>query len=343
MLERAFLGNRFVWCALAGALTLASASAGAQTAAKPAASQPKRDADAKARAQKHFERGVAAFKAERFKDAVDAFLDAHREYPSPALSFNAARAYDKLLDTAGALRFYREYLRQSTDASDRANVEKRVGELESKLQTERGRQQVTILSNIEGATVRIDDQPVGVAPWTGEILPGTHRVKLSFEGYQDAEQSFELTAHRAMDVSVEMQPKAAEAAGPKEPAGPTTPTRPGQDDKGSGGVSWMTWTAFGVGAVALGGAAVFEMMRSSSEEDVKNERTQLARHDAFDKMESQQTTARIFAGVGAVAVVAGGVLLALDLSKGSSKSEKPPSVGFVCLPGGCSAAYSGHF
>lgn len=342
MLDGAFLGRRFVCCALAGALTLAPAGAVGQTAAKPAAAQPKRDADAKARAQKHFERGVAAFKAERFKDAVDAFLDAHREFPSPALSFNAARAYDKLLDTAGALRFYREYLRQSADASDRANVEKRVGELESKLQTERGRQQVTILSNVEGATVRIDDQPVGVAPWTGEILPGTHRVKLSFEGYEDAEQSFELTAHRAMDVSVEMKPKAAEVPGPKQPAGPVKPAGSDQG-KGGGGVSWMTWTAFGVGAAALGGAAVFEMMRASSEEDVKTERTQLARHEAFDRMESQQRTARIFAGVGAVAVVAGGVLLALDLSRGSGKSEKPPSVGLACLPGGCSAAYSGHF
>lgn len=337
---RAFSSTCLSVFALSGALALSPAPAKAQ-AAKPAAAQPKRDAAAKARAQKHFERGVQAFKDQRFKDAVDAFLDAHREYPSPSLSYNAARAYDKLLDAAGALRFYREYLRQSPDATDRANVEKRVGELETKLQQERGRQQVTILSNVEGATVRVDDQPVGVAPWTGEILPGTHRVKLSLDGYQDAEQSFDLLAHRAMDVSLTMQPKAVEATGPKQPEGPAAQT-PAADQK-SGEVSWMTWTAFGVGALALGGAAVFEVMRSSSEEDVKNERTQLARHDAFDEMESQQKTARIFAGVGAVAVVAGGVLLVLDLSKGGKSSEKPPSVGLACLPGGCSASYLGHF
>jgi len=344
MLRSAFLSTKLPVCALLGALSLSPAVASAQ--APTAQAQPKRDAAAKARAQKHFERGVAAFKAERFKDAVDAFLDAHREYPSPSLSFNAARAYDKLLDTAGALRFYREYLRQSPDASDRANVQKRVGELESKLQQERGRQQVTILSNVDGATVRIDDQPVGVAPWTGEILPGTHKVKLSLEGYQDAEQSFELQAHRAIDVSVAMTPKKAEDAKPlpqQRTTAPTTKDQGATAQAGGGGVSWMTWTAFGVGAVALGGAAVFEILRSGSEDDVKNERTQVARHDAFDRMESQQKTARIFAGVGAVAVVAGGVLLALDLSKGGKSSEKPPSVGFVCLPGGCSASYAGRF
>ncbi|MCK6532657.1 MAG: PEGA domain-containing protein [Polyangiaceae bacterium] len=319
--------------------------AAAQPAAKAAAAQPKRDADAKARAQKHFERGVAAYKESRFKDAVDAFLDAHREYPSPSLSFNAARAYDKLLDTAGALRFYREYLRQTPEATDRASVETRVGELETKLQQERGRQQVTVLSNVEGATVRIDDQPVGVAPWTGEILPGTHKVKLTLDGYEDSEQSFELLAHRALDVTLSLRAKAAAPAEPKPEAGPAAVTvKPdASGGEGSARISWMTWTAFGVGAAALGGAGVFELMRASSEEDVKTERTQLARHDAFDRMESQQKTARIFAGVGAVAVVAGGVLLALDLSKGGGKKEGPPAVSVGCLPGSCSAAFAGRF
>ncbi|MBK7579546.1 MAG: PEGA domain-containing protein [Myxococcales bacterium] len=336
---RAFLRGVLSACAFAGTLALAPLTASAEPAAKPVAAQAARDPAAKARAQKHFERGVVAFKDNRFKDAVDAFLDAHREFPSPALSYNAARAYDKLLDAAGALRFYREYLRQTPDASDRANVDKRIGELESKLQTERGRQQVTILSNVAGATVRIDDQPVGVAPWTGEILPGKHRVKLSLDGYQDAEEPFELDAHRAMDVSVTLEVAVAAAPGATK-ASKAEPIDRGTPQTGS--VSWMTWTAFGVGAVALGGAAVFEVMRSSAEEDVKNEPTQVARHDAFDKMESRQKTARIFAGVGAVAVVAGGVLLALDLTKAPTQ-EKQPSVGLACLPGSCAATFAGRF
>ncbi len=340
MTVRACLKTALICCALSST----AGPAVAQPGAKPSAAQPKRDTDAKARAQKHFERGVAAYKESRFKDAVDAFLDAHREYPSPSLSFNAARAYDKLLDTAGALRFYREYLRQTPEATDRASVETRVSELETKLQQERGRQQVTVLSNVEGATVRIDDQPVGVAPWTGELLPGTHKVKLSLDGYDDSEQSFELLAHRALDVTLSMKPRAAAQTEPKPAAGPGEAARkPDGGVAAGGGVSWMTWTAFGVGAAALGGAAVFEVMRASSEEDVKTERTQLARHDAFDQMESQQKTARIFAGVGAVAVVAGGVLLALDLSKGGGKKEGPPAVSVGCLPGRCSAAFAGRF
>lgn len=330
-----FVLRALVLVLLVGSPNSASAQAGA---AGPGAQ--KRDPEAKARAQKHFDRGVAAFKEGRYKDAVDAFLDAHREYPSPALSFNAARAYDKLLDAAGALRFYREYLRQSTDAPDRADVEKRVGELETKLQQERGRQQVTILSNVEGATVRIDDQPVGVAPWTGEILPGKHRVRLSFEGHEDAEQEFELLAHRATDVSVTMTPKRAAET-------PTAAAPPAGAPKSKGavesrGVGVWTYAAFGVGVAALGGAGVFEVLRSGSEDDVKNERTQLARHDAYDRMQSQQKTARILAGVGAVAMVAGGVLLYFDLSAGKSK-EGSAKVGVTCGPGQCGAALRGVF
>lgn len=339
MTVRAYSKKVLLFCALASA----SHHAHGQPGAAPAAAQAKPTTDARARAQKHFERGVAAYKESRFKDAVDAFLDAHREYPSPALSYNAARAYDKLLDSAGALRFYREYLRQSTDASDRASVDKRVGELETKLKEERGRQQVTILCNVKGATVRIDDQPVGVAPWTGEILPGTHRLQLSMDGYEDAEQSFDLLAERAMDVTVTMNVQTAKPVAPRQPEASRTVVVQADGAGDAGTIGWMTWTAFGVGAVALGGAAVFESMRAGSEEDVKTERTQLARHDAYDKMQSQQTTARIFAGVGAVAVVAGGVLLALDLSRGGGKKEGPPAVSLSCLTTGCAAGYTGHF
>jgi tetratricopeptide (TPR) repeat protein len=167
-------------CSIVLAVVTGSGSLQAQPQAPtPAAAAPKDDA-AKSRARVHFEKGITAYREGRFKDAIDAFLDAHREYPSPTLSFNTARAYEKMGDSAGALRFYREYLRQNAAASDKATVEARVSELEGKLQA-RGLQQVTILSKPEGATVILDDRPVGVTPWTGEIFRGGHRVRLRRE------------------------------------------------------------------------------------------------------------------------------------------------------------------
>lgn len=309
-------------------------------APEPAPAAPAKDDQAKERAKVHFQRGISAYKEGRFKDAIDAFLDAHREYPSPTLSFNAARAYEKMGDGAGALRFYREYLRQAPDAADKSPVAARISELEGKLQ-QRGLQQVTILSVPEGATVILDDRPVGVTPWTGEIFPGKHRARLRREGYEDKTEEFELSAHRSMDVSIELS-KAAE----KPEAGGTAPTpapgtEPQADTAGGKSIGIATWATLGVGVAALGGAVVFEILRGQSEEDVKNEETQVARHEAFDTMESRQTTARVLAGVGGAALIVGGVLLYLDLSSDSQPDDT--KVGFGCDGRGCAATVGGHF
>jgi tetratricopeptide (TPR) repeat protein len=294
--------------------------------------------EAKGRAKVHFERGIAAYKEGRYKDAIDAFLDGHREFPSPVLSFNAARAYDKMGDSAGALRFYREYLRQSPDAADRAQVEPRVGELESKLQS-RGVQQVTVLTVPDGGTVIIDDRPVGVTPWTGEILPGRHELRVRLQGYEEASRSFELPAHRALDVSVLLTPARTEApnksGGTPEPSDPGAPApEPGE----AGGIGIATWVTLGVGTAALGGALVFEVLRAQSEQDVRDEPRQVDKKEALDTMESRQTTARVLAGVGSAAIVIGGVLLFLDLSR-----DGGTQVGLGCDGTGCAARLGGRW
>ncbi len=304
------------------------------------ATAPK-DAEAKARAQALFERGIAAYKEGRFKDAIDSFLDAHREYPSPTLSFNAARAYEQMGDNAGALGFYREYLRQSPNASDKPRVEERIADLEKKLQA-RGVQQVTVLSNAAGATVVLDGQPVGIIPWTGEIAPGKHEVKLRREGYAEATGSLDLPAEHAIDFQLDMQAGAAKP-GPtsSDPAGPNPVVKTNDAGPRKKGVRPWTWAAFGVGVAALGGAFVFEELRRKSEDDVKTEPTQIARHDAYDQMKSRQTTARVLGTVGAVAVLAGGVLLYFDLS--ASDGESATRAGLGLRPGGAEATFAGRF
>lgn len=330
-----------VFVALGLGLCLPPAALAAEPPTPPGEAAKRDPAEAKARAQKHFERGIAAYKESRFKDAIDAFLDAHREYPSPTLSFNTARAYEKMGDATGALRFYREYLRQAPNASDKATVEARTTELEAKLQ-ERGIQQVTILSNVEGATVLVDGRPVGITPWTGEILPGRHTLGLKRDGYVDGSTEFELSAHRAADVVLDLE--VAPKAPPVKERAPESggPMLPKDQPEGIERVGIPTWVAFGLGAAALGGAAVFEGLRANSEDSVKNEPAQVDRHEAYDRMQDQQTVARILAGVGAAGVVVGGVLLYFDLSSGS---ERAPStaMGFGCSQAGCGAAVRGRF
>src|SRR5688500_19949665 len=63
-------------------------------------------------AKRWFSRGVEHYRGARYQEAVNAFLEADNLVPSPALSFNIARAYEQLGETSSALRWYRDYLRR---------------------------------------------------------------------------------------------------------------------------------------------------------------------------------------------------------------------------------------
>src|SRR4029453_8530035 len=105
-------------------------------------------------------------------------------------------------------------------------------------------------------------------------------------------------------------------------------------------VGIVTWGLLGLGVAAAGGAVVFELLRADSAQAGRDEPTQVGRAENFDEMEQRQTVARVLAGVGAAALIAGGVLLVIDLS---SSDSKPAQVGLSCVPGTCRASLGGHF
>ena len=307
---------------------------------------------AKEVAKKRYLAGVKAFEAKRFKDAIDLFLEADRLAPSAALSFNIARAYEGIADSEGALRWYRDYLRRKPDASDKDEVTATIRKLEKRLER-KGVQQVTVMSEPTGATVVVDDRPVGVTPWTGELPPGKHRLAARLRGYSDVERSFELAADRSLDLTVRLVP--AEDAPPPvpttaspppepppEPPPTETPPPPPVEPDGpadEGGIGMLTWIALGAGTATLGAAGFFELSRQSAEDDARADRTQIGYADKLDTMESRQTTARILAGVGGALFTAGAVLLVIDLTGGEEKA----TVGWGCSTSGCGAQARGAF
>lgn len=306
-----------------------------------AAGPPESEADRRARARSHFESGAQAYQKGRYKQAIDEFLTANRIVPSPALSFNIARACEKIGDVAGALAFYRDYLRRAPAAPDRERVAARARELMLQLR-ERGMQQVTITSSPERATVVLDGVPVGVTPWTGEIAPGEHRLALRLLDHREAESNFTLPSQEALDVHVALE-RVAEARAAPAPAAARAapaprPTSPPAADEAPGVSPW-TWTTLGVGAACLGAALGAELRRASLEDDAHAARTQVEASERYDDMETWQTTARVFAGVGAVATVVGATLLYLDLSSGSSTQR----VGLGCANAACGVVAGGSF
>jgi len=321
---------------LAAVSLMHSSEARADAPSDEAAMEQKR-----AEAKSKYQQGAEAYSAGRFKDAVDLFLAADQLAPSAPLSFNIARAYEKLADDAGALRWYRDYLRRNPDATNAATVRPLIAQLAESLR-KKGVQQMTVLTSPAGATVTLDDRPVGVTPWTGELPPGEHHLLLSLRGYTDVEQNVSLAADQPLDTNVRLEQQqsptsvqvvAPAAAGPA-PAAPVNETT--SQGKKLGIVPWVTLAA---GGVALGGALTFEILRRSAESDAKAADNQKDYYEHLQTEQSRQTTARIFLGTGGALLLTGGLMLLLD--KGSP--SRPVSAGLMCLPSGCGATARGNF
>lgn len=282
--------------------------------------------------------GVAAYAAGRYKEAADQFLRADALVPSAAHSYNAALAHEKLLDSAGALRHYRDYLRRSPKARKAVEVRRRIAALEAEL-VKHGLRQLTVLSSPPGATVSVDELPVGVSPWTGELSPGKHRVEVTRPGYEARRLDVELTGERSREIAFELEladtgPR--NAASGEAPA--TAPVSLSRDAEPSNGFGAWPWISVGVGSAALIAALELEVLRRSAEEEARRETTQLGYLDAKERMERRQMAARVFAGAGGALLATGALLLLLEPDEPESARAS-----VACSDTGCVGGFFTRF
>jgi len=336
MISRGALGLSLLLAFTAMAAPVRAAEPAAP--ADPASATEEQRADAKAR----YEQGVAAYSAGRYKDAVDLFLAADKILPSAPLSFNIARAYEKLGDDSGALRFYRDYLRRKPDAENAADVQALVKRFEERLRS-KGVQQLTILSTPAGATVALDGSPVGVTPATLDLPPGQHHVTLMLRGYSDTERDLEVPADHALDVALELTPSVEPPPQPAAPVAAPASNQPAAPAEKSSGFGVWPYVTLGAGALTLAGSLTFELMRRGAESDAKDAKTQVEYKQHYDDMVSRRTTARVLLGVGGALAVTGGVLLAIELAGSSESKASVARLGLVPTAGGAVGSIAGSF
>ncbi|HEY1537388.1 MAG TPA: PEGA domain-containing protein [Polyangiaceae bacterium] len=291
------------------------------------ATQEERRASARAR----YQEGADAYSAGRYKDAVDLFLEADQLFPSAPLSFNVARAYEHIGDDAGALRWYRDYLRRAPAAENAADVKAIIAALAQTL-AKKGVQQLTVLSSPAGATVTVDGTPVGVTPWTGELSPGKHRLLLTYRGYTDERRAVVLSATEPREINLQLEQSTAATTSPESAA---------SVESSGPRLGPLPWLSLGVGAAALGAALALEVSRRSAESDARQEVTQLGYQSRLETEQSRQTAARVLAGIGGGLAVVGGVMLLLD-SKDTAHAATA-SAGFVCVPQLCAVSAGSRF
>jgi hypothetical protein len=305
------------------------------------AASPSAEAVAEARrseARVKFEAGVSAFGEHRYADAVQSFVEADALAPSAPLSFNIARAFERLDNAAAALRWYRDYLRRSPQAANLAEVQARVSEHAATLAA-RGVQQITVLTTPDGAALSIDEQAVGPTPVTLELKPGRHRATLRLAGYLDQTAEFTLDARTPQDLTLKLVAQAAVAAGsiasPRSRSANTDHGPRAADKAHRFGPA--PWVIVGTGAASILGAVGFELGRRSAESAAENA-SQLEYQTHFDAMQSRQTTARVLLAVGGGLLITGGVLFFLDRPQ-----QGAAHVALGCSGVGCGLRAQGSF
>jgi hypothetical protein len=162
------------------AFVLVSGSATAQGGPTP---PEQRSAEASA----HFERGTTFYREGDYAAALIEFKRAYDLSPSWQVLFNIGQSYFQLHDYPNALLTLQRFAREGGDrieAEDRTTIENELPDLANRV----GR--VSIVSNLEGATVTVDDQVIGATPLVDPVLVGMgiRKFMATHEGRMPVEQ-----------------------------------------------------------------------------------------------------------------------------------------------------------
>ena len=173
-----------IFCHRGIAATVAAALvflAGGGARAQDAGDQREADtAPARARAQTLLERGNDLFRAGSFAEALRAYSDAHREFPSPKIFFNIARCEESLGHRPQAMESLESFLKQAPDADPqvRAEAQRLRAELAATLAT------VDVSGLPPNAKLAVDAETIGLTPLERPLWlePGQHRVSVDRPG-----------------------------------------------------------------------------------------------------------------------------------------------------------------
>jgi hypothetical protein len=107
------------------ALALAPLAASAQTEAQ------------KKEAKEHYEKATRFYEVEKYAEAIDEYQRVYLLVDDPNMLYNIAQAYRLWGKPDEAIRSYRNFLRRSPNAPNRADVEKKIGDLEKTIEERR--------------------------------------------------------------------------------------------------------------------------------------------------------------------------------------------------------------
>lgn len=277
-------------------LVLLATALVALASASPAAAQ-----DARA----HFLRGQAAYDTGDYATAVREWQTAYSLDARPLLQYNLAQAFERLGQLQEAVQAYEAYINAADDDADRMSAARaRIAALRDRL----SQTSIRLRGGPEGAQILIDGQDRGRLPHPDPLRvdPGSHRVVIRLQGFQDFVSTVAVSAGQSVEVPVEM-----------------TAGQSGRASTGSGGISMVGVIVAAAGGAVLAGGAVTGGLALSSASSAQTPDDGNA-NDA----RTLALVTDVLIPVGAVAAAAGVVLMfVLPPDEGGGSAQVVPVVG----------------
>ena len=270
-------------------------------------------------ARELFSQGQAAYETGDYDTAVRNWRQAWEIDPRPLLQYNLAQAYERLGQLDLAVTSYRAYVEASPGDDARAqNARARIASLEQRV----GNTSIRLTGGVEGASIIVDGQDRGRLPHPDPLRldPGSHRIVIRADGYEDFVSVAAVSAGQQADVVIDMRP------GVTGQAATTT---------SGGGISMIgLGIAIGGAAVAIGGTVTGGLALSAAGDAPSSTGPQA------DDARTLALVTDILLPVGGVIAVTGLILMfVLEDGGGSGSAQVVPLLG----PGLAGAAVLGQF
>lgn len=277
----------------------------------------------KQRVRRYKSRAFKAFAKGRYEVGIKNMRKAHALLPHPGFLLNIALGYDQWGEHCGeALDSLDQFFEACPDCKLRPKGTVTQTEIRQRCPT-----RVRLTTDPSGAQLSVDGQAQGISPLTLELPPGPHQISALRPGYQQSEDTIEVSygAENAFGLSLKAvpAPEPPPFAGAPPPPTETTPPPPTTirgtltpiKDPPTRLTPWA-WGAFGVAAAGAAVGTVFTLQTFSAldaEEQARADRLTKREVEALqDKAINRALTANIGFGVAAAGLVSGVVLLILD-------------------------------
>jgi hypothetical protein len=264
----------------------------------------------------HFDRGVDYYRDGNINAALIEFKRAYDVAPNFRVLYNLGQVANALNDYVEAQRYYQRYLQDGgseVDAERRAEVNAQISKLSGRIAN------LTVLCNVDGAQIYLDDVPVATTPLSGplRVSAGTRRVSAAVSGKPRSTRVVEAVGGERLTVEIEL----AETSAP-QPAAPQAlaTAEPQQTSSGPGPALWL---GIATGALAVGTAVVGSLAATdgSKYHDALDRSTTASELDRLhDRAATKGLITDILLGA---TVITGGLTLYFAIWGG--KSDTPPS------------------